>query len=175
MSMSIQTQSAFKVEADGAHRLSVIIRPNVSLSGRGFAWLMGLFGVVSFSLGVFFWSLGAWPVLGFFGLDVLLLYGFFKLNYHHAARYEKIELVDGDLVFSQVNPLGAARAWTFSPHWVRIKLDGQGRDEDEVGSLVLSSHGQYVALGAFLSPRERASLAAYLETSLAEYRRLKLH
>ena len=171
----MQHQSATLVESGNAHELSVVIRPNASLSARGFAWLMGAFGVISFSLGAFFWSLGAWPVFGFFGLDVLLLYGFFKLNYHRAARYEKIELIDGYLVFSRVTPFGAERSWKFNPHWVRVKLDTHGSDEDDTGSLVLSSHGQYVSLGAFLAPRERASLAAYLTTSLAEYRRLKMH
>jgi len=173
--MSLQEKPIGLVETGEASSLSVVIRPNVSLSSRGFAWLMGVFALVSFALGGFFWSLGAWPVLGFFGLDVLLLYGFFRLNYHHAARYEKIELVDGELIFSQVNPFGAARSWTFNPHWVRVKLDNPGRDEDDVGSLVLSSHGQYVAFGAFLAPRDRASLAAYLDKSLVDYRRQKMH
>ena len=38
-------------------------------------------GAVSFVAGVVFLLMGAWPVFGFFGLDVLLLYWAFRLNY----------------------------------------------------------------------------------------------
>jgi len=161
--------------ADHQPLIELVIRPNVSLSQRGFTWLMIGFGLVSFVVGGFFLLKGAWPVFGFFGLDVLLLYVFFRMNYHHAARYEKIELTDEALVFSQVSPLGAKRSWRFNPHWVQVNLQGNGVDDDDIGSLVLSSHGQDVSVGSFLSPRERASLSARLNDALSEIRTQALH
>ncbi len=142
----------------------------MSLSSRGFFWLMLWFSAVSLGVGAYFWSLGAWPVFGFFGLDVLLLYGAFRLNYRHGRRYETLKMADNRLVFSQVTPLGTARDWEFDPYWVRIKLERFGTDGDEIGALILSSHGKYVSVGAFLAPEERAALAASLQATLAAIR-----
>ena len=54
--------------------------------------MMSLIAAVSFLSGIFFWSLGAWPVFGFFGLDVLLIYIAFRMNFRAARRYETIRL-----------------------------------------------------------------------------------
>ncbi|MDB2584971.1 DUF2244 domain-containing protein [Alphaproteobacteria bacterium] len=147
--------------------LRFVLRPNVSLTRRGFAILMGCFTAISFVAGGFFWAQGAWPVFGFFGLDVLLLYGFFRLNYRNLRRYEKIELKDGELAFTQFSPAGVARAWHFDPYWVRLKLERDGPEPEEVGALILSSHGKYVSVGEFLSPQEREALAEQLQAALS--------
>jgi uncharacterized membrane protein len=145
---------------------SLILAPNRSLSQRGFLWLMGLFGGASLALGGYFWALGAWPVFGFFGLDVVLLYLFFRLNYRHARRYETLAMRDDKLIFGQVSAAGKSREWSFDPYWVRLKLERLGQDGEDIGNLILSSHGKYVSVGAFLSPDERAELAARLQLSL---------
>lgn len=149
---------------------SLVLRPNMSLSPRGFFWLIGFIVAVSGGVGVYFWSLGAWPVFGFYGLEVILIYGAFRLNYRHGRRYEMLEMRDNQLVFSQINALGKMRDWVFDPYWVRVKLERFGEDSEEIGNLILSSHGKYVSIGAFLSPAERASLAASLQLSLAGWR-----
>jgi uncharacterized membrane protein len=149
-------------------KFSLILRPNRSLSQRGFLWLMALFGGASFALGIYFWSLGAWPVFGFFGLDVALLYFFFRLNYRYARRYETLAMRDGNLIFGQVSATGLSREWSFDPYWVRLKLERIGQDGEDIGNLILSSHGKYVSVGAFLSPEERAELAARLQLSLKQ-------
>lgn len=152
------------------HNFNLVLRPNMSLSSRGFFWLMMWFGGVSLAVGAYFWSLGAWPVFGFFGLDIILLYGAFRLNYRYGRRYETLALDENRLVFSQVTPLGKSRDWEFDPYWVRIKLERFGSDSDEIGALILSSHGKYVSVGAFLSPEERAGLAASLQATLGQLR-----
>lgn len=142
----------------------------MSLSPRGFFWLMGFIVSVSVSVGVYFWSLGAWPVFGFFGLEVFLIYGAFRLNYRYGRRFEKLAMRDNQLVFSQVSPMGTERDWVFDPFWVRVKLERFGQSNEEIGNLILSSHGKYVSVGAFLSPDERAGLAASLQLSLSGLR-----
>lgn len=149
---------------------SLILRPNMSLSRRGFIWLMVLFGGVSLGVGGYFWSLGAWPVFGFFGLDVLLLYFGFRMNYRYGRRYETLAMRDEKLVFAQVTALGVAREWVFDPFWLRIKLERFGQDGHDIGALILSSHGKYVSVGAFLSPYERESLSASLQLTMAARR-----
>lgn len=149
----------------------LVLRPNMSLSRRGFTILMVAFGAVSLIAGGYFWALGAWPVFGFFGLDVALLYGFFKLNYRAGQRYEVLEMRDGKLVLAQVSPLGEARDFVFDPYWVQLRLERFGADDDqEIGRLLVSSHGRTISVGAFLSPDERAGLFEALQAKLAAMR-----
>ncbi len=79
---------------------SAVITPHRSLSATGFFLLMAAFGLLSFVAGLACMLAGAWPVFGFFGLDVLLLYWAFKVNYRRAAAYEEVK----------VTPVGAHRA-----------------------------------------------------------------
>ena len=148
----------------------LVLRPNMSLSRRGFFWLMVFFTAISVIVGGYFWSLGAWPVFGFFGLDVALLYGAFRLNYRYGKRYETLSMAEEKLVFSQVNALGTARQWEFDPYWVRVTLERFGAQGEDIGALILSSHGKYVSVGAFLAPEERESLAASLQATLGGWR-----
>ena len=112
----------------------LVLRPNMSLSRRGFFWLMVFFTAISVIVGGYFWSLGAWPVFGFFGLDVALLYGAFRLNYRYGKRYETLSMADEKLVFSQVTALGAARQWEFDPYWVRVTLERFGAHGEDIGA-----------------------------------------
>ena len=148
----------------------LVLRPNMSLSRRGFFWLMVFFTAISVIVGGYFWSLGAWPVFGFFGLDLALLYGAFRLNYRYGKRYETLSMADEKLVFSQVTALGAARQWEFDPYWVRVTLERFGAHGEDIGALILSSHGKYVSVGAFLAPEERESLAGSLKATLGGWR-----
>ena len=148
----------------------LVLRPNMSLSRRGFFWLMAFFTAISVIVGGYFWSLGAWPVFGFFGLDVALLYGAFRLNYRYGKRYETLSMAEEKLVFSQVTALGTARQWEFDPYWVRVSLERFGAHGEDIGALILSSHGKYVSVGAFLAPEERESLAASLQATLGGWR-----
>lgn len=148
----------------------LVLRPNMSLSRRGFFWLMVFFTAISVIVGGYFWSLGAWPVFGFFGLDVALLYGAFRLNYRYGKRYETLSMAEEKLVFSQVTALGTARQWEFDPYWVRVTLERFGAQGEDIGALILSSHGKYVSVGAFLAPEERESLAASLQATLGGWR-----
>ena len=154
----------------------LVLRPNMSLSRRGFFWLMVFFTGISVIVGGYFWSLGAWPVFGFFGLDVAFLYGAFRLNYRYGKRYETLSMADEKLVFSQVTALGTARQWEFDPYWVRVTLERFGEQGEDIGALILSSHGKYVSVGAFLAPEERESLASSLQATLGGWRnRLAAH
>ena len=105
-------------------------------------------------VGGYFWSLGAWPVFGFFGLDVAL-YGAFRLNYRYGKRYETLSMAEEKLVFSQVTALGTARQWEFDPIGC-VDIERFGAQGEDIGALILSSHGKYVSVGAFLAPEERA-------------------
>src|ERR1700674_3092497 len=60
---------------------SALLTPHRSLNRTGFLVLMGFLSVVSFAAGLAFLLMGAWPVFGFFGLDVLVIYWAFRINF----------------------------------------------------------------------------------------------
>ena len=147
-----------------AQRFSARLTPHRSLGPRGFLVLMAVLCAVSFIAGVIFWLAGAWPVVGFFGLDVLLVYLAFKLNYASARRYETVEISGDELIVRRVVPGREPKQWTFHPYWVRVEMESDGEFH---GPLYLTSHGTRLQIGAFLSGEERRDFADALRDALA--------
>lgn len=145
-------------------RFSAVLTPHRSLGPKGFVILMSFVAAVSFAAGVAFLLLGAWPVLGFFGLDVLAIWWAFRANYAAAREYETVELDRESLVVRRYDRRGRMREWSFQPYWLRVELDER---EDMVGALHLVSHGRRISVGAFLSGEERRDFARALERALA--------
>lgn len=141
----------------------VVLYPHRSLTPVGFALLMGGVGVVSFGAGLAFFLAGAWPVVGFFGLDVLIIYVAFRLSFRAARLTETVTLTAEELLICRISPRGRVRAWRFQPFWVRVAID---ENADRDSRLVVSSHGQHVALGDFLVHEERVDLARALRAAL---------
>ena len=137
---------------------SAIITPHRSLSAAGFMVVMALVGVVSFAGGLFFFILGAWPVVGFLGLDVLLIYWAFRVNYRAALAYEEVDITAGALTVRKVSHRGKVSEWTLNPLWTR--LDKQTHEEFGIEKLFLVSHGRKLAIANFLGPDEKESFAA---------------
>ncbi len=67
-----------------------VITPHRSLSPRGLFWLMVFLLFVTTAMSVPFYLLGAWPVLGFLGLDILLIYLAFRYHNATARGYEQV-------------------------------------------------------------------------------------
>ena len=148
---------------------SAVLTPHRSLGHVGFLVLMILFGGVSFISGMAFLLMGAWPVFGYFGLDVLLLYWAFRLNYRQAAAYEQVTVTPTALKVRKVSPGGAAREWMLNPLWVR--LDKVAHEEYGIERLLLVSRGKQLVIGNFLGPGEKASFAQALGDALSEAKR----
>jgi uncharacterized membrane protein len=145
--------------------LDVVLYPHCSLSRRGFLVLLAAFGVVSFAVGVVFASMGAWPVLGFFGLDVALFYCAFRLNYRSARHCEIIRVTRQQLTVRRVQSDGRQKVWRFEPAWSRVALH---RPDDRDCRLELASGQQSITLGSFLPPDERVSFAGILRQALRD-------
>lgn len=148
---------------------SAVLTPHRSLNRVGFWILIGGYGAVSFIAGIAFLLMGAWPVFGFFGLDVLLLYWAFRLNYRHARAYEEVKVTPSALTLRQVSHRGRAREWVLNPLWVR--LDKVVHEEFGIERLSLVSRGKELAIASFLGPEEKASFAKALGHALAEAKR----
>ncbi len=145
-------------------KFSAVLTPHRSLGPTGFLVVMGLIGGISFISGCLFLFLGAWPVLGFLGLDVLLVYWAFKVNYRSALMHETVDVTDETVTVRRVDRKGGVREWTFQPYWLRIEME---EGEDDCGPLYLASHGRRLAVGTFLSADERRDFARALRAAIA--------
>ena len=138
-----------------------------SLTPGGFLTLMILLCTVSFVAGIVFLAMGAWPVAGFFGLDVLLVWGAFKLNYRAGRRYETVVLSDDALVVTRVHPSGRQQAFRFDPYWVRVQLD---EAVDGRTRLRLKLHQRELTFGLGLNDEDRKAFADVLSGALVQAR-----
>ena len=145
------------------------IVPHRSLTRNAFRIVMGLFTLVSLASGLPFILLGAWPVAGFLGLDVAILYLAFRLNFRDARAYEDILVTPLELMLAKVTPTGARSEWRFHPAWVR--LDRQEHEEFGLQRLSLHSRGRSVEVARFLGPDEKATFASSLTRALSQARR----
>jgi uncharacterized membrane protein len=151
-----QTQA----EQQGFH---AVLTPHRSLGPRGFLILMAALGGVSFVTGMVFLIAGAWPVLGFSGLDVLIVYVAFKLNYRAARLRELVDLTPERFILTRVHPSGRQETFDCNPYWARINL----REWPDGRTLLsIAAQGREYAFGRFLTDDERRDLASALKEAL---------
>ena len=148
---------------------SAIITPHRSLDGTGFLILMGVVSVVSFAAGMVFLMMGAWPVFGFFGLDVVLIYWAFRINYRRALAYEEVMVTPSELRVRKVSHRGRVAEWTLNPLWVQLHRDTHV--EFGIERLFLVSRGRKLPIAACLSPPEKESFAAALSAAISQAKR----
>lgn len=148
---------------------SAVLTPHRSLSRNGFLILMLVLGGISLATGMAFLLAGAWPVFGFCGLDVLLVYLAFQVSYRRAKAYEQVTVTPSELTVRQVSHYGRISEWTLNPLWVR--LDRVVHAEFGIERLFLVSHGRRLAIAGFLGPEEKASFALALSAALGEAKR----
>ena len=145
-----------------------LLLPHRSLPPLGFRLLMAVLAAVSVAVGIAFVSIGAWPVCGFFGLDVALIYLAFRLNYRSARRSERLRLAGDAFTVERVSARGEHRLWRFQAFWLRVILEER---HDSTNRLLVASHGSSLVIADFLSPPLRRELAATLTEVLARWRR----
>jgi uncharacterized membrane protein len=143
----------------------ITLRPHRSLTREGFIAVMVLIAIINLIGGLMFFVLGAWPITGFLGLDVLLIWLAFKRNFADARRFETIS-VEGDAVllqrFARNGPVSKVE---FNRRWLRVELE-YDEIREIVGRLLLRSHGVSHEIASFLGAEERQSLARELRRAL---------
>jgi uncharacterized membrane protein len=148
---------------------SALLTPHRSLNRIGFLVLMVFLSIVSFVAGVAFLMMGAWPVLGFFGLDVLAIYWAFRINFRSAQASEEISVTLSELRVRRISHRGHVVEWVLNPLWVQ--LDQERDEEFGIERLYLVSRGRRVSIGSFLGPDDKASFAKALMAALQAARR----
>ncbi|MCP8938073.1 DUF2244 domain-containing protein [Alsobacter sp. SYSU M60028] len=158
-------------EHDAAARplFSATIRPHRSMGVRGVKLVLVLVGLASLVASIPFIVMGFWPVAGFYGLDVLLLFFALRGNLDQARSYEEIVVSPVELLVRKVPVRGAAAEWRFNPLWTRLRRDIHA--EFGVQRLSLVSRGLAVPVGHFLSPDEKERFGDRLSVALSDARR----
>ena len=159
--------SVTPAEEPGGLYFERVLLPHRSLPPRGFHLMIGFLGLVSLAVGIGFVSVGAWPVCGFFGLDVVALYLAFRLSYRSARQKEVLRLADDDFTVERVDIYGERRIWRFQPFWLRIVLEERS---DESNRLLVASHGRSLVIADFLGASMRRELARSLGAALTLWR-----
>src|SRR5204862_7893648 len=117
--------------------------------------------------------MGAWPVLGFFGLDVLAIYWAFRINFRDARATEEIRVTPSELRVRRVSHRGHVVEWVLNPLWVQ--LDQKRHAEFGIEKLYLVSSGRRVSVARFLGADEKASFAKALTAALEAAKRGPTH
>jgi len=145
-----------------------VLHPHRSLSPAGFLVIIMLTAIGLFAVGLLFTLLGAWPVFGFCGLELVLLYIAYRLCFRAARAGERIRLSDAGLEITRLSPDGAVTGtWHLAPNWLRVSM-AEPPQHDSL--LTLSSHGRHLVVGRFLSADQRFELAEALRAALDRWR-----
>ena len=147
---------------------SALLTPHRSLNRTGFLVLMAFLSVISFAAGVAFLLMGAWPVFGFFGLDVLAIYWAFKINFARARACEEISVTPTELRVRRVSHRGHVAEWVLNPLWVQID---QNPRRVRHRKALFGVAGRPRAIASFLGPDEKASFIKALNAALQAARR----
>src|SRR5262245_32955070 len=147
--------------ANPAVHFHTALVPHRSLSPDGFRWLIRVAVAANLAIGLPLLIFGAWPVLGFMGLDVWLLWWLFKRSYLDARRSETLTLTDRELIVERVAPDSERELHRLDSYWLRVELTG------EAERLVAISRGNRLVIGRFLAPSERERVAEELKAALA--------
>ena len=146
-----------------------VLYPHRSLGPRGFRNLLVAVGCFSTLLSIPFYMMGAWPVIGFFGLDVLAIWWAFRINNRTAKASEEIRVTPSELRVRRTSHRGHVVEWVLNPLWVR--LDRTEDPEFGIEKLYLVSSGRLVSIASFLGPGEKASFAKALLAALQASKR----
>ena len=155
--------------AEDAAIFAARLSPRRSLTPAGARRVMAATFIASALFSLPFYLIGAWPIIGFLGLDVALLWLAFRASFRAARAYEDYRLTYLELQFARVNPAGARREWRFNPAWVTLeRSEGAARAGEP---LALRSGGRRLEIAAFLGAEEKHNFAATLTRALGEARR----
>lgn len=144
------------------------LTPHRSLSRRGFRLVIAFAAILASIPGMVFFSLGAWPVVGFLGLDVLLIWWALSASRKAGRRYEEVTLWPDQLELRQVSARGKEQILRYNPLLVKLVID---RDINEhTTALHLRTADSDTEIGAFLNPDDKTSFAKVFGTALKKAR-----
>lgn len=144
-----------------------IIVPHRSLSPAGLRLLLCVIGGMCALSATAFLMLGAWPVAGFTGVELLIAGLLFRLNSRAARSSELLMLTPSALRIVRTGTDGRREERLISPAWLNVRLrERPGR----VPALLLASHGQEIEIARALGEAEKRDLERALSAALGRWR-----
>ena len=148
---------------------SARLTPHRSLGPAGFRAVMVFVATVCLTVGVVFWSMGLWPIMGFMGLDILALWWAIRMSYRSGRQHEDVEVSRQHLLVRQVSPAGHAREHWFNPFGTFFHVERH--PEFGVRNLKLQNRNRVLSVGGFLNPDDKETFADAFGLALSRAKR----
>jgi len=145
---------------------SITLKPYRSLNKIGFITMMVVLSGFSFITGIIFMKKGAWPVFGFFGLDILLVYIFFRLSYKSGKEFEVINLTKKKLIIKKYKEKKIIKTYILDANWVKIQIQNP---LEHSSKLQISSKNKSIIIGSFLRLDEKIEVLQNIENALRKH------
>ena len=165
--MASQLRWQHKTSDTGAQVITIRLWPYRSLSLRGFRMVMGALTLAIFTLGLGFFLLGAWPVIGFLGAEIGLVWFVFRLNYRAGQLVEEIIIRSASVTITRTNWRGRQKTFVLDSAWIKAELVPK---KTRRRKLFLRHHSYRFEIGEFLPPTEKPSLASALNDAFKRVR-----
>jgi uncharacterized membrane protein len=146
---------------DDAEAYTLIAKPNNSMTTAGRYLVFGFIFIVSSGISLAFAVIGAWLVLPFAGLEMLVLFLAFRYVDRQSGDYERLTL-SGDRLLLECRAGGELKRSEFNRYWAQVVCDAGG------SRLALRSHGHEVEFGQYLTEQERTQLARKLKARIRQ-------
>jgi len=146
------------------------IRPNRSLSERGFIVLIAVVTLANCASAAVFVAMGAYYVPIFLGVDVLAVVIAFLVSFRAGKRIERVQVTSRDVRVVRETPKEQRLIWESPTAFTRVQVE---KDEGRTVGLKLALSGKELAVGVALSPRERAEFAQALERAIWQAKRAR--
>jgi len=156
------SESAYQFAQVSGPSIHWRLKRNCSVTPAQLGVAYGLLCTVSLGIGLFFWFQGAVFVLGFAGLELLVVGLAFLVYARHATDGELISLHGNRLVVER-ETAGRCQRVEFDGPWVRIEPSA-----DEQSLIELSGRGRRIEIGRFVRPEQRAALAGEIRQALRQ-------
>ncbi len=144
-----------------------ILTPHRSMDRRGMYVVFGVMATGSFLVTSLMYFLGAFPVIGFNGAELILAIVLYSMNMRGARASEVILLTEAGLTITRTTPRGRRTQVSMAPGWLRVQL------EENAGSnpilSIANREGRHI-VGMALGEAERRDLAAALGDAFARLR-----
>lgn len=147
----------------GSNCFTLEMRPPHNLSGAGIWLVIAAYCLAAIPLGGFFLTLGAWPIAGFYGLDLVVLAVALIMARHKARRYERVVMTPANTTIEHGNHQGCQGSARLDTPWLSIRLHDPQAHHCRIE---LSCKGKRIIIGGFLAPSERREVANILRDEL---------
>ncbi|WP_196260336.1 DUF2244 domain-containing protein [Pelagibacterium limicola] len=136
---------------------SALLTPHRAMSRKAIRWVVAIAAILASIPGVTFYAMGAWPVVGLLGVDILALWWALSASLKSGEAYEEITLWPDALDIRRVNPRGRETHFSFNPFYVRFSVVRD--NENRVTALKLMTRGKQTEIGRFLTPYDKDQFA----------------